>query len=229
MILVAILGVVVLAGLVYASWYGGWAGPLDRLGPRAIRRTGGSAPAFALTFDDGPDPAHTPALLDALAELDVRATFFLVGEKVAAHPALVRRIAAEGHAIGNHTYHHRYLPLARRATVRAEIDATDRAIAAATGAVPSIVRPPWGARRPSTLRTFARLGKRVVLWDVNSFDWRGGTAREIAARVLARVRPGSIILFHEARVGGDETVEAIRLLVPALRARGQIGVVGAIG
>lgn len=224
MIILAALVAVALVGVTYLVWYGGWHGPLDWLGGArgAIRRTGagGANKTIALTFDDGPDPTHTPELLAALAELDVKATFFVVGAGVDAHPEVCRQIVAGGHELGNHTYHHPYLPLAGSARVGRELAATDRAIAAATGVVPALARPPWGARRPSTVATFARHAKRLVLWDVNTFDWRGGSAPEIADRVLARARAGSIVLMHDARPGGDVTVAAVRLLVPALRARG---------
>jgi peptidoglycan/xylan/chitin deacetylase (PgdA/CDA1 family) len=174
----------------------------------------------ALTFDDGPDPARTPALLDALAQLHVKATFFMLGSCVDANPELAARIAAEGHELGNHTYTHRYLPLARSKMVAKELALTDRAIERATGTVPALARPPWGGRSPKTVRAFARLAKRMVLWDVNSFDWKGKPAPDVAQRVLERARPGSIILMHEARDRGEVTVEAVKLLVPALRAQG---------
>lgn len=206
-------------GILYLACYGGWGGPVDwwmrtvRHGSRAERRV-------ALTFDDGPDPARTPALLDALAELDARATFFVTGKQAEAHPELCARMVREGHALGNHTYSHRYLPLARSRSVTRELARTDAAIAGATGLVPAIARPPYGGRSPWTVRAFARAAKRLVLWDVNSWDWKGHPAPAIAERVLERTRPGSIVLFHEAREGGEETIEAIRLVIPALRARG---------
>jgi peptidoglycan/xylan/chitin deacetylase (PgdA/CDA1 family) len=207
------------AGAAYLLCYGGFEGPVDWAmqtathGSRDHRRV-------ALTFDDGPDPLRTPALLDALGALDAPATFFLLGGKVAMHPEVAARIAREGHELGNHTYSHRYLPLARGSSVERELALADDAIARATGVVPRLARPPYGGRSPWTVRAFGRLSKRVVLWDVNSFDWKGAPAEEIARRVLERVRPGSIILMHEARDGGEVTVEAVRLLVPALRARG---------
>jgi peptidoglycan/xylan/chitin deacetylase (PgdA/CDA1 family) len=207
------------AGLAYLFCYGGYEGPIDWTmdtvthGSRDRRRV-------ALTFDDGPDPDRTPALLDTLRMLDVRATFFLVGRAVDAHPELAARIVREGHEIGNHTYSHRYLPLARSRSVERELRATDRAVARAAGVVPRVARPPWGGRSPRNVRVFQRLRKRLVLWDVNSFDWKGKPATEVAERVLARARPGSIILMHEARAGGETTIEAVRMLVPALRARG---------
>lgn len=218
-VLLGVAIVVAVALLAWWLWYGGSRGPLD-LVLDAHRHGDRRSNTIALTFDDGPDPVRTPALLDALRELDAPATFFLVGEDVDRNPALVRRIAEEGHELGNHTYTHRYLPLARSTRVAKELAATDRAIAEATGVTPTLVRPPYGGRRPSTVRAFARAAKRLVLWDVNSFDWKGAPAAEVAERVLDKARAGSIILMHEARDGGEETVAAVRLLVPALRARG---------
>jgi peptidoglycan/xylan/chitin deacetylase (PgdA/CDA1 family) len=206
-------------GLGYLVCYGGFEGPVDWAmhtdvhGSRERRR-------IALTFDDGPDPARTPALLDALAELGAPATFFLLGSQVEKHPELAARIAREGHEIGNHTYSHRYLPLVRGTSVEGELAAADSAIRRATGIVPTLARPPYGGRSPWTVRAFARAGKRVVLWDVNSFDWKGAPADDVARRVLDRARPGSIVLMHEAREGGEVTVDAVRMLVPALRERG---------
>jgi peptidoglycan-N-acetylglucosamine deacetylase len=210
---------VALVGLAYLFCYGGFEGPIDWAmgtithGSRDHRRV-------ALTFDDGPDPDRTPALLDALAAVDAPATFFVLGAHVNAHPELTARVAREGHELGNHTYSHPYLPLVRSRRVAAELAAADSAIERATGVVPSLARPPYGGRSPRNVRVFDRLGKRLVLWDVNSFDWKGMAADAIVERVLARTRPGSIILLHEARTGGEVTIEAVRKLVPALRARG---------
>lgn len=217
-----------MAGLLYLLCYGGYGGPVDWL--MATERHGSRAGnRIALTFDDGPDPLRTPALLDTLAALDVRATFFVTGDQADANPELCARIAREGHQLGNHTYSHRYLPLARSRSVERELRATDRAIARAAGVVPDIARPPYGGRSPWTVRAFWRAAKRVVLWDINSFDWKGKPAPAIAERVLERARPGSIVLMHEAREGGEVTIEAVRLLVPALRARGyELVTVGAL-
>lgn len=220
--MVLVLSVFTLAaivGLLYLLCYGGFEGPIDWVmgtdshGDRA-------RPRVALTFDDGPHPVHTAPLLDALAELGVPATFFVVGRDVDANPALVARMARDGHELGNHTYQHRYLPLARSRSVEHELRATDRAIVRAAGVTPTLARPPWGGRSPRNVQVFRRLRKRLVLWDVNSFDWKGKPAREVVARVLDRARGGSIVLMHEARDGGETTIEAVRLLVPALRARG---------
>jgi len=217
--LVTLLVTAAALGIAYLLCYGGIRGPVDWI-MRTAHHGRRDRRQVALTFDDGPDPARTPALLDELAAQGVKATFFLVGSAVDAHPALCRRIVDEGHEVGNHTYTHPYLPLTRTRAVTRELVATDRAIAASAGVVPTIARPPYGGRAPWTVRAFTRLAKRIVLWDVNSFDWRGDPAPEVAQRVLDRTRAGSIILMHEARTGGEVTVEAVRLLVPALRARG---------
>jgi peptidoglycan/xylan/chitin deacetylase (PgdA/CDA1 family) len=218
-IALSILTLAAVVGLLYLLCYGGLEGPVDWVmgtDPHGNR----ARPRIALTFDDGPHPVHTAPLLDALAELGVPATFFLVGKDVDANPALVARMARDGHELGNHTYRHRYLPLARSRSVEHELRATDRAIVRASGVVPTLARPPWGGRSPRNVRVFQRLRKRLVLWDVNSFDWKGKPARDVADRVLERARPGSIILMHEARDGGQTTIDAVRMVVPALRARG---------
>lgn len=214
-----VLGIAALGGVLYLLCYGGYGGPVDWF-MRTMRHGDRDRPEVALTFDDGPDPVHTPALLDALAELDAKATFFLVGDTVARNPNVAQRIAREGHELGNHTYCHRYLPLARSRSVERELVATDRAIERATGVTPKVARPPWGGRSPWTVRAFSRLAKSLVLWDVNSYDWKGKDADAVVERVLDRAKPGSIILLHEARQGGETTVEVVRRLVPALRAKG---------
>jgi len=208
-------------GLAYLYCYGGIAGPIDWTMDTTMHgHRDADHKRIALTFDDGPDPARTPALLDALATLGVPATFFLVGRAVDANPALAARIAREGHEVGNHTYSHRYLPLARSRSVASELAATDAAIERATGIVPTLARPPYGGRSPLNVRAFTKSAKRLVTWDVNSFDWKGKPAEVVAERVVERVRPGSIVLMHEARAGGEVTIDAVRLLVPELRARG---------
>src|SRR3954469_19456305 len=186
----SILGIVVVLVALYLLFYGGFSGPVDWV-MRTQRHLARDRKVVALTFDDGPDPVRTPALLDVLAEQQAPATFFLLGDAVEMHPDVVTRMAAEGHELGNHTYCHRYLPLARSRSVEREIARTDAAIAKATGRVPAVARPPWGGRRPGTVRAFARLAKRLVLWDVNSYDWKGKPAAEVVERVLERARPGS--------------------------------------
>jgi len=218
-VVLALLGSAAVVGLAYLFCYGGFEGPVDWAMNTASHGSRDRR-VIALTFDDGPDPDRTPALLDALGELGVPGTFFVVGKQADAHPWLCTRMALEGHEIGNHTYNHRYLPLQRSHDVEAELLAADAAIERATGVVPSLARPPWGGRSPRNVRVFDRLAKKVVLWDVNSYDWKDLPPSEVAQRVLERTRPGSIVLMHDGGRDHTGTIDAVRLLVPELRARG---------
>ena len=209
----------VAVGLGYLACYGGFEGPVDWAMDTAVHGSRDRR-VLALTFDDGPDPDRTPALLDALAELGVPATFFVLGEHADKYPELCARIAREGHELGNHTYTHPYLPLRRSRDVATELARTDRAIENATGIVPTLARPPYGGRSPRNVQAFRAAGKRLVLWDVNSYDWKGAPGIEVAERVVERVRPGSIILMHDGGRDHKGTLDAVKLAVPALRERG---------
>jgi peptidoglycan/xylan/chitin deacetylase (PgdA/CDA1 family) len=144
----------------------------------------------------------------------------VLGERADQHPELCARIAREGHELGNHTYTHPYLPLRRSRDVATELARTDRAIEKATGIVPTLARPPYGGRSPRNVQAFRRAGKQLVLWDVNSYDWKGAPGAEVAQRVVDRVRPGSIILMHDGGRDHKGTLDAVKLAVPALRERG---------
>jgi len=213
--MLGLLAVPAAVGLSYLFCYGGLEGPVDWAMGTTVH-TSRDRRLVSLTFDDGPDPEHTPRLLDTLAALGVKATFFVVGAKVERYPAIVERIVAEGHELGNHTYTHRYLPLARSQSVLDELGRTDAAIAAITGAPPRLARPPYGGRSPRNVSAFARAGKQLVLWDVNSFDYKGAPPAYISARVMARVRPGSVLLFHDTC---PTTPAAIERIVRELVAR----------
>ncbi len=125
----------------------------------------------ALTYDDGPSPRNTPALLDALAEHNVRATFFLIGEHVRKYPDLARRVAAAGHVIGNHTSMHPNLARKSPARVRDELMRCQATLQDALGVTPVLFRPPYGGRRPDVLHTARSLGLMPVMWNVSAHDW----------------------------------------------------------
>ncbi|PJE95766.1 polysaccharide deacetylase family protein [Streptomyces carminius] len=173
----------------------------------------------ALTFDDGPDPPDTTALLDVLARERVRAVFCLVGAQVEAHPEIVRRIVAEGHLLGNHSFHHDDLEEWEPEAVRADLERTLAAIEAAVpGAEVPFFRAPYG-HWGRTIRVAGELGMRPLGWQLSVWDWEPPGADELVRR-MSGVVPRGIILLHDG--GGDrsQTVEAVATLIPRLRAEG---------
>ena len=170
---------------------------------------------LALTFDDGPGP-YTAELLDLLRAEDARATFFLVGRSAAAHPALVRRMVDDGHAVGNHTWSHPRLPDVSPAAVGTELDRTT-ALLADLGVPTSLVRPPYGATDAAVTSVMAGRGYAQVLWDVDSRDWWDRDAATVTERVLAGAHRGAIVLLHDIH---PTTVQAVPGIVDALQAAG---------
>lgn len=180
---------------------------------------------IALTFDDGPNPDATPRLLDTLGELGIAATFFLLGRHVRQWPDIARRIANEGHLIANHGFAHQRMDFSGPTRARDDIAEGARAIADATGAHVSYFRAPHGARSPFVTPAAASLGQQTVGWTVGSHDHALTSPNEIAARVTARARAGSIVLMHDGDAydaTGDRraTVHAVRLIASQLRDRG---------
>jgi peptidoglycan/xylan/chitin deacetylase (PgdA/CDA1 family) len=142
---------------------------------------------LALTFDDGPNSTWTPRLLDALARHDVRATFFLLGSLAEAEPELVRRIAAVGHLIGNHSWSHPNMARASASRVREELKRTNETLEQITGMSVKFFRPPFGARRPAVLRIARELGLTPVLWNAMTSDWSEPSAERIAEQLTKAI------------------------------------------
>jgi len=154
-----------------------------------------------LTFDDGPDKEYTPLILDLLAAARIKATFFMIGELACRFPELVRRVQAQGHRIGNHSYSHRHPWFVTAARARREVADGSAAIADIIGERPGLFRPPHGAVRRAMAEESERLGEAMVLWDLSAIDWGPkGTAAGIAGR-LARVKAGDIVLMHDSARG----------------------------
>ena len=157
----------------------------------------------ALTFDDGPDPRWTPQVLDALRQAQARATFFLMGEHVVAYPDLVRRIVQEGHQIGNHMWRDENALLLSDAAAERSLLRTEQALFDLTGSAPDWMRPSGGLARPSFIRRARRLGYRVVIASAYASDPRRPPAAYIAWALTRMMRPGAILVLHDA--GGDRS------------------------
>ena len=216
------------AGLVGAGALAAWAaftpnlrvfGPVVSHGPR-------SRPRAALTFDDGPGPA-TPAVLDALAREDVRATFFVLGRQARRHPEIVRRIAAEGHQLANHGDDHGILLFRGPGHVAGQLRRTEDAVREACGddVLSRLFRAPHGYRTPITWAAARRLGYRMAGWTQGVFDSAEPGTAVIADRAARALRPGAVILLHDADgwdPAGDrrQTAEALPEIIRAARERG---------
>jgi peptidoglycan/xylan/chitin deacetylase (PgdA/CDA1 family) len=175
-------------------------------------------PYIAMTFDDGPSAENTPRLLEILKQRNIKATFFLIGQNVAANPDIVRRILAEGHEVGNHSWTHPQLSKLSDDRVTAEITKTQDAIKDASGYSPTLLRPPYGAITPRQREWIAnQFGLNIILWSVDPFDWKRPGASVITQRILSQVRPGAIILSHDIH---KQTVDAMPATLDALIAKG---------
>lgn len=181
-------------------------------------------PSVALTFDDGPDETYTPRILDILADHGVRATFFLIGAGAEKHPDVVNRIVQEGHAIGNHTYFHSNLSRMAAWQVLLDLQKAQDAFARVTRQTPPmIVRPPYGALDPAAVEAIGEKGYRVVLWTIDSLDWRGLSREAIIENVVPELKSGAIVLQHSAG-GPDEdltgTLAALPAIIETLKSQG---------
>jgi len=193
-------------------------GPVLGRGPRSGRR-------LYLTFDDGPSPTATAAILDALGAEGVPAAFFMVGEQVRRNPELARRVAGAGHAVGNHTQHHVKLHLKGPSAIAAEIDTAHAVIDATTGVAPRFFRAPHGFRNPFVQAAARRHGYAVCGWTFGVWDTDLPGTDTIRERVRRRLRPGAIILLHDGDgydAEGDRTQTAAALpgIIADARARG---------
>ncbi|MEZ2347165.1 polysaccharide deacetylase family protein [Terriglobus sp. RCC_193] len=159
---------------------------------------------IALTYDDGPSPRNTPALLDVLAEHNAHATFFLIGEHVRKHPELARRVAEAGHVIGNHTTMHPNLARQNNQRVQQELERCQKTLEDTLGVKAKLFRPPYGARRPAVLKIARSMGLTPVMWNITAHDWDPIGAAKIQSRIDVgiaknrRARRASNVLLHDA-------------------------------
>lgn len=178
----------------------------------------------ALTFDDAPDPRYTPAILDILAKHNICATFFVVGNRAAKNPSIVKRIHNEGHIIGNHSYDHSVLSTLTLTNFQNQIWSTDAIIKSIIGYSPHFIRPPYGELLPQQVKWSKHAGFAIVNWDVDSIDWKNnpsGTA--VIQNIKKTLQPGSIVLQHAGGGTGQDlsgTVNALPKLIQLLQSKG---------
>ena len=217
------------AGALIANHYVTIAGGLlprsSLLGPN-LRRSAAAevAGAVVLTFDDGPDPDVTPAVLDALDARGAKATFFCVGEHAARHRALTAEIARRGHRLENHSYTHRngfffHLPH----TLDCEIDRCQQELVRASGRLPSFFRAPAGVRSPLLESALVRNGLRLASWTRRGFDTISRDPKAVAARLLHGLRAGDVLLLHDGARGAPSqrpriVLQALPLVLDAIEA-----------
>lgn len=176
---------------------------------------------IALTFDDGPHPRYTDAILDILKEYGIRATFFVVGENAALYHDELKRIADEGHEIGNHTYTHADLKRIDKSALQKELEETERIIESLSGKRPAVFRPPEGKCNETVVECANERGYTTVLWNVDPRDWASPTAKEVSDVILKNAQCGSVILCHDYNSNGrSPTPDALRTVIPMLKAMG---------
>jgi len=182
------------------QWYG-----------RTFTGFGRGSKQIALTYDDGPNDPHTLKLLDVLSKHGVRATFFMIGRYVRQRPDIAREVARAGHVIGNHTFTHPLLIFESAAQTRTQLLECRSALQETIGEHSNLFRPPFGGRRPATLRIARSLGLETVMWNVTGYDWNAPPASEIEKKVTRQIRGGDVILLHDGghRVMGADRAQTV--------------------
>ncbi len=193
------------------------------------RTFAGGAPGskqIVLTYDDGPNDPHTLRLLDVLAKHNVRATFFMIGRYVRERPDIARAVAQAGHVIGNHTMTHPLLIFQSAAQTHSELAECHKVLEETIGEHSNLFRPPFGGRRPATVRIARELGLETVMWNVTGYDWNASPAEVIEKKVAPQMRGGDVILLHDGShkaIGADraQTVIATDNLIQRYRDQGR--------
>ncbi len=172
----------------------------------------------AMTFDDGPHPSLTPKLLDILKARNIKCTFFVIGKQAQEYPQIIRRIIAEGHEIGNHTWTHASLSSLSDAQIRKELQQSEDALVAAANVRPHLVRPPYGAINARVKQLmFSEFGYSTIMWSVDPQDWRRPGVSVVTSRLVNGARPGSIMLAHDIH---PPTIQAMPSMFDQLLAKG---------
>lgn len=184
----------------------------------AIRNVPTSQKVVALTFDDGPLNDTTPEILGILKEKNVKATFFVVGERVERFPMLVRQEIEDGHEVGTHTYSHPKLTKLSKNQLEEELNKAEKAILS-VAPKPTLFRPPGGSYNNTIIKLTRDNGYLTILWSIDTLDWRSPPVGDIVNSVLKDIKPGSIILLHDGKYPSP-TPEAVEFIIDNLRSLG---------
>lgn len=175
---------------------------------------------IALTFDDGPHPRYTPKILSILKEYGITATFFVVGQNAVNYPEAMRLLAESGCEIGNHTYTHRNLSSLKGEEIAEEIGKCRKVLFDKYSVETTLLRPPEGMYSETVLSESRAEEYEIILWNIDTRDWAHTPSAKIAEKVLGKVRGGDIILMHDYVSGENQTIGALRLIIPELLERG---------
>lgn len=189
-----------------------------------IKKGNQNEKVVALTFDDGPDEVFTPQVLDILKKYDVKATFFLIGEKVSYNKNIVKREKEEGHEIGNHTYTHINAAKESKTKIQSEITKTQEAIKNITGEYPTIFRPPYRAMSRDLCQIVKSQNMNIILWsNIDVRDWSNPGVKSIVSTIDQKIENGNIIILHDyntVRNNKSQTIEALEIIIPKLKQKG---------
>jgi peptidoglycan-N-acetylglucosamine deacetylase len=200
-------------------------GPAAGAEPTAVWAGPANEKAVALTFDDGPSPVYTPQIMALFRKYQARGTFFVMGHRVEQYPGLVQGLIQGGHEVGNHSFSHPRLTKIAQLSREQELERTavDLDLLGCSQSE-RLFRPPYSAFDGRLQAYLAHTRRRLILWSIDSGDWRGLAAPAIIKNVLSRVRNGAIVIFHDsdekARADRYPTVEALKTILPALKAAG---------
>ena len=172
---------------------------------------------IAISFDAAWGNEDTGTLINILESCGVRTTFFVVGDWAEKYPESLRALHEAGHEVMSHSSHHDHFSMMSADEIAADLREANRKIAAGTGVEPTLIRCPYGEYDDHVIQTIKSLGMTAIQWSVDSLDWKGISADEIARRVLDRVEPGSIVLFHNA---AEHTPEALPRVIETLQREG---------
>lgn len=175
---------------------------------------------ISLTFDDGPHPKKTQEILKVLKKYDVKATFFMIGENASQYPNIVQMVAAEGHEIANHTNDHKSLYRQNGSKLIQSVRSCTKVLTEITGITPRLFRPPEGYMNDDIAKIIDSEGYNVILWKIDTYDWKGRSSKEIYDTVVSGVNSGDIILMHDFIWRKSNTALALDLIIPKLKSEG---------